>query len=246
MSIIHRGWRFFKFRLKDLPLVWKFTDPHQRWLYKHRYLRMDANETINDRARRQFHKDRYVFARDTLRAAGFSQAKILDCACGTGYGSAILKEAVSQVVGVDIDQEAVHYATSKYGASSINFKQADVTQMKSLEKNSFDAAVSFETIEHISEPLLFLENIHALLKSNGLLIISTPNKWGPTRDHRFDYDYALFRQHLEKFFSIEEMYVQNSGCMDLWVNRGASRRLIKATSDTIEQAECFLAVCRKR
>jgi 2-polyprenyl-3-methyl-5-hydroxy-6-metoxy-1,4-benzoquinol methylase len=246
MTLLQRGLRFIKFRIKDLPPVWKFIDPRQRWLYKHRYLRMDANETINDQARREFHKDRYLFARDTLKKAGLSNARVLDSACGTGYGSAILKEVVSEVQGVDISQDAVDYANQKYGSSSICFKQADVTQMKSLGEGSFDAAVSFETIEHISEPLKFLENLHGLLKNNGIVIISTPNKWGPTRDHHFDYDYPLFRKHLEKFFTIENMYVQNSGCMDLWVNRGAPRRLVPVTQDNIDQAECFLAVCRKQ
>ena len=83
------------------------------------------------------------------------------------------------------------------------------------------------------------------MRKGGILIISTPNKWGPTKDHKFDYDYNLLKEHLENYFDIKEIYIQNSGCMELWVNRNAPRRLIKATPENIEQAECFIAICRK-
>ena len=117
-------------------------------------------------------------------------------------------------------------------------------EMKDFGDRVFDAIVSFETIEHIDQPLVFLGNVRRVLKPNGVLIISTPNKWGLTKDHKVDYDYALLRSHLEQFLSIEAIYVQNSGSLDLWINRGQPRRLEKATADTVEQAECFIAICR--
>ena len=138
------------------------------------------------------------------------------------------------------------YANKKYGNGHCIFKQCDITDMKELKEGMFDACVSFETIEHIEQPIVFLKNISRVLKNEGILIVSTPNKWGLTKDHKFDYDYELLRDHLERYFHIEDIYVQNSGCMELWVNRGAPRRLVKAMPENIEKAECFIAVCKKK
>ena len=246
MPIIQKARRFIKLRVADWSRILLCRTPSDLWLYKHRFLRTDANARFNDAARRQFHIDRYRFAADYLQKLENPRLVILDSASGTGYGSDILKSArPQQIIGVDISPEAVKYATRKYSSEHCRFLTADVTNMSGLTDKTFDAVVSFETIEHIKEPLAFLKEVHRLLKENGTLIISTPNKWGPTRDHQFDYDYDLFCQHLNQYFRIESMHVQNSGCMDLWVNRNAPKRLVKATPAIIEEAECFVAVCRK-
>lgn len=242
---IKRIIRGIKHRSKELFRLWMFWKPDFLWLYRNRYLRMDANIATNDRRRRLFHLDRYEFAADCLKSK--KAWTILDAACGTGYGSDILKKSgAREIIGVDISPEAVKYAQKKYGDGICSFKVSDITRLNEFEDSRFDAAVSFETIEHIAEPLVFLQNLSRLLKENGILIVSTPNKWGPTKDHKFDYDYQLLREHIGRFFGIEDTYVQNSGCMELWTNRGAPRRLAKATAENIEQAECFIAVCRKR
>jgi len=219
--------------------------PNFRWLYQNRYLRMDANLPINDKRRRDFHKDRYRFAVACLN--NMQALSILDAACGTGYGSDILKSLRPKYVqGIDICPQTVEYANKKYGNNNCVFKVADITNADHFEAEAFDAAVSFETIEHVEQPVRFLENIRKTLKRNGTLIISTPNEWGKTRDHKFDYDYDSFRADLNTYFKIDQIYVQNSGCLDLWVNRGAPCRLELANPQNIKQAECFIAVCTKK
>jgi len=233
-----------KNKLRDLYTMSLFWKPHFAWLYKNRYLRMDANEPINEKSRRIFHLDRYEFAARRLRGVLAGDARILDAACGTGYGSDILKRSAAQVTGIDIEADAIEYARAKYGTDRCTFQVSNVVEMSSIAPKQFDSVVSFETIEHVDQPLLFLQNIRRVLKQNGILIISTPNKWGLTKDHKVDYDYAMLRFHLEQFFSIEDIYVQNSGSTDLWINRGQPRKLERATPASIEQAECFIAICR--
>lgn len=217
------------------------------WLFRNRFLRMDANLAINTESRRIFHIDRYQFSVRKLTEI-YSDSKeltILDAACGTGYGSSLLKNIrSSQVIGLDICPETVSYAQKKYSTENCLFKLCDLTQMKKIEDQTIDAVVSFETIEHLETPTIFLKNINRVLKKGGYLIISTPNKWGKTRDHKFDYDRQLLCEHLQQFFWIDSLYVQNSGSMDLWVNRGFPRRLIPMNSDNAEEAECFIAIAR--
>jgi len=221
-------------------------DPQKRWLFRNRNLRMDANLDVNDVRRRDFHKDRYELAVRVLKERIGAGASLLDGACGTGYGSDILKRAgPARIVGVDIAADAVAYARQHYGSEACTFQVQDVSELAGFPDGSFDAVVSFETIEHIDRPLRFLERAQAVLKPGGLLILSTPNKWGLTVDHKFDYDYATLVDHVGRFFAIEEIYSQNSGSPELWVNRGQSRRIVKAEGPDRESAECFIAVCRK-
>ena len=208
---------------------------------------MDANEPLFDKMRREFHLDRYRFAVSQVKEKQYACSVILDAACGTGYGADFLKQLEPKtILGIDISSETVEYANNKYGSASCSFRTCDIMEMSDIEDSLFDVVTSFETIEHIDEPIVFLKNIERVMKDDGTLIISTPNKWGPTKDHKFDYDYDLFRDHLERYFHIQDIFIQNSGCMELWTNRNAPRRIEKANSDVIDMAECFIAVCRKK
>jgi len=212
------------------------------WLFKNRFLRMDANEPISDLDRRKFHLDRYQFVTQIFDDKKF--LNVLDAACGTGYGSDLLKTISKEMVlGIDISNQAVDYANRKYGSKCCTFSKVNVLDMQELHDKTFDLIVSFETIEHIANPLKFLENISKLLSPSGYFVVSTPNKWGLTKDHKFDYDYPMLIDHLNTFFVIKKIYSQNSGS-DLWVNRGQPPGIIEANENNIEKAECFIAICK--
>lgn len=117
------------------------------------------------------HMARYNFASKFVRGM-----KVLDIACGTGYGSNILFNSGGKVVyGCDISSDAIEYAKKKYEKESINFETMSATNLD-FPDNEFDCVISFETIEHISDYKLALSEFHRVLKNNGILIISTPNK----------------------------------------------------------------------
>jgi GT2 family glycosyltransferase/ubiquinone/menaquinone biosynthesis C-methylase UbiE len=103
---------------------------------------------------------------------------VLDIACGEGYGSFLLSTSnAKKVIGVDIDEEAVKNARNSYKNNDLEFVNGDVTSIP-IESNKIDVIISFETIEHINEhqQKLFLLEIARVLKPDGILIISTPNK----------------------------------------------------------------------
>lgn len=116
--------------------------------------------------------------------------KVLDIACGVGYGSRMLRLAgATSVVGVDVSPETVQYAEQTYQTSGVEFICADAEQFKWNEQ--FDVVVSFETIEHLRHPIKFLENVHNLLISEGDLVLSLP--LGETR-HFDPYHLHVFNQ----------------------------------------------------
>jgi ubiquinone/menaquinone biosynthesis C-methylase UbiE len=102
--------------------------------------------------------------------------RVLDVACGEGYGSALLSRVASAVSGVDISNEAITHATAEYlTQKNLKFFEASCIQLPFAD-HSFDVVVSFETIEHITEHDAFLDEIKRVLTADGLLILSSPNK----------------------------------------------------------------------
>ncbi len=116
------------------------------------------------------HYHRYFFA------SGFVAGKrVLDIASGEGYGTHILAQSAAHVTGVDISPEAVATATQKYAGDRVAFLQGSAATIPQPDA-AVDVVVSFETLEHLSEQEAMLSEIRRVLRQDGLLIISTPNK----------------------------------------------------------------------
>lgn len=100
---------------------------------------------------------------------------VLDIASGEGYGSYFLSKYAKKVIGVDISKETIKHAKSKYNNQNLEYIHGDVTNIP-LEENIFDIVVSFETLEHHDKHEEMLKEVKRVLKDNGALIISTPDK----------------------------------------------------------------------
>ena len=102
--------------------------------------------------------------------------QVLDLACGEGYGSALLARRASRVTGVDISQQAIDHARRAYASlANAEFIAGSCVKIPAPDA-SFDVAVSFETLEHIAEQEAFLAELARVLKPEGVLIVSCPNK----------------------------------------------------------------------
>ncbi|MEO7254420.1 MAG: class I SAM-dependent methyltransferase [Casimicrobium sp.] len=116
------------------------------------------------------HWHRYLIAHGQA-----TDKRVLDIPCGEGYGSNLLATGAGSVLGIDISSEAVAHATARYDKENLRFVAADCTNIP--EPNaSFDVIISFEMIEHITAQEAFLQEVARLLKPDGLLIISSPNR----------------------------------------------------------------------
>ncbi|MFA9557133.1 class I SAM-dependent methyltransferase [Evansella sp. AB-rgal1] len=119
------------------------------------------------------HLARYYFAMPYVKG------RVLDIACGSGYGSKLLaksrKKQISELLGVDIAENAIEYAHKSYYHPLLTFKQCDAMDPHIVDKlGTFDTIVSFETIEHVEDDRAFIKQMYDLLNPGGVLILSTP------------------------------------------------------------------------
>lgn len=141
--------------------------------------------------------------------------KVLDLACGEGYGSALIATKAAEVIGVDIDAATVTRAGQVYSEHrNLSFIDADVADLP-FGPSEFDLVVSFETIEHVEHQAQMLDEIARVLKPSGRLVISTPNKSiysGPDRManpfHVKELDLKSFLTLLGANFAHTEIYGQ--------------------------------------
>ncbi|HEX7341269.1 MAG TPA: glycosyltransferase [Rhodanobacteraceae bacterium] len=102
--------------------------------------------------------------------------QVLDIACGEGYGAAMLAGSAKSVIGVDIDPTAVAHAKREYvDVENLDFRRGDAALIP-IESDGVDVVVSFETIEHHDKHQEMLSEIRRVLRPDGLLVISSPNR----------------------------------------------------------------------
>jgi len=117
------------------------------------------------------HWHRYCVALSAARGR-----RVLDAACGEGYGSWLLAGAAAEVIGVDLDRAAIDHAVQRYAARpNLRYVQASCASLP-LAAQSVDLIVSFETIEHLEGQEAMLAEFRRVLAPGGALIISSPNK----------------------------------------------------------------------
>lgn len=151
------------------------------------------------------HLNRYEFACQHLDNLN-QDSKILDLACGIGYGTLMLsKKTKALVTGVDIELAAITHAKQHFSNDHTQFICQDA-KLLDIKANSQDAVVSFETIEHVDFDQQLLEMFFKVLKPRGQLICSTPNQ------DVMPFDPEKFEYHL-KHYTNDELtgLLQNAG-----------------------------------
>lgn len=206
------------------------------WLYENRGERHDATLPMLPTERTELHLRRYRFA--CACAAG---RRVLDAACGTGYGSEMLATngKASRVTGVDIDARAVDYATRRHNAGGgASFRVSDATRT-SFEDQSFDLVVSFETVEHVEDPDALLAEFCRVLHPSGSLVISTPNDTGLTKYHKQSFTRERFENLLRRWFHRVDLYGQYAGD---WLRRPSLPIGIEQLDQYAGRPEYLLAI----
>jgi ubiquinone/menaquinone biosynthesis C-methylase UbiE len=156
------------------------------------------------------HWHRYAFALPQARGR-----RVLDAACGEGYGSAMLATQAASVLGVDLSPETVAHARARYGGNPrVRFETGDCTALHDLPDASFDLIVSFETLEHLHAQETMLAGFARLLAPGGMLLVSTPDKrtytdLGGTRNEHHVRE--LYRDEFETLLATQFQHVRLFG-----------------------------------
>jgi 2-polyprenyl-3-methyl-5-hydroxy-6-metoxy-1,4-benzoquinol methylase len=156
------------------------------------------------------HIARYYFALPYIKG------RVLDIACGTGYGCHLVakdrKREVTEIVGVDIDAETIKYAIKEYHHQKVTYIQGDALDPLLPENlGMFDTILSFETVEHVEDDLTFMDHLYQMLKPGGMLVLSSPFGRGrgmPTSEpfHVHQLTPEEFEALFERFSSVEIFY----------------------------------------
>jgi SAM-dependent methyltransferase len=141
--------------------------------------------------------------------------KVLDIACGEGYGAALLATRAEKVFGVDIAEEAISHASDTYRSiQNLSFLKGSLTEIP-LPDDSIDAITCFESIEHIVEHEEALIELKRVLKDGGNLYMSTPEKlnYSDVTGYRNPYHpkelyFKDFSSLLERHFKYHEIQGQ--------------------------------------
>jgi len=104
---------------------------------------------------------------------GEKDLKFLECGCGMGYLTYSLHKVGFNVIGLDISQNAVKEATENFGELYVC---ADIFEYAVEHKEEYDRIILTQVIEHIEEPIKWLETLLFMLKKGGKIILSTENK----------------------------------------------------------------------
>jgi SAM-dependent methyltransferase len=139
------------------------------------------------------HMARYEFASRYVNGR-----RVLDIACGTGFGANYLSAAgASSVDAVDVSSRYIEYARNRFDTKNVHFTVGDICSYSS--KEPYDMIVCFETIEHVENYRGALSNIWSLLADGGLLLISSPNRPITSRNALVISDKPRNKYHTQEF-----------------------------------------------
>lgn len=213
-----------------------------RTLEADRNLHMDMLRESGPRA--DAHLVRYALATQYVRPGD----RVLDCACGLGYGTAMLASLSrgGYFLGVDVDEATIDYATANYARPGVRFKAGDAANLSDIPDNSIDLVVSFETVEHVEDWQGALAEFARVLRPDGRIIASVPDLWvdetgrDPNPYHYHAFDWPKFADGLRRHFILEKRYAQTApGGFKLWQ---ATRALEPVPLDWAGDAEWLIAV----
>jgi len=150
------------------------------------------------------HLHRYAYATQLVQ-----NKRVLDLACGEGYGSSLLAKTAESVVGIDIDERAIKHARNKYIKQNLEFKVGSITEVPITGERLFEVAVCFEALEHIEDHRKLLSEVKRLLTPDGVFIVSTPNKTVYTDEPQYNNPFHVHELYFDEFRELFEKHFKN-------------------------------------
>ena len=174
---------------------------------------------------------------------------VLDAGCGVGYGSEILSHKAARVYALDVASEAVSAGAQDY--AGVRFVQGSCAGLP-FRDASLDVVVAFEVIEHLENWQGLLSEARRVLRHDGQLLVSTPNRLyysearaEPNPYHVHEFDYGEFRAELEAVFPHTAIFLENHTNAIAFTpeNVQGLRTSVESGAPQPDEAHFFLAVC---
>ena len=133
-------------------------------------LHLTGERTLPDVPEENYWYRRHLVVYEWIAARAHGR-RVVDLACGEGYGSAVLARTAASVVGVDANPDAFEHARLKYTRPGLAFER----DMIETWTGDVDCVVFLQTIEHVQDPDAVLARIRDLIGPGGVAYVSTPN-----------------------------------------------------------------------
>lgn len=183
------------------------------------------------------HWHRYHFVMPAI-----NNKTVLDVACGEGYGSALMARAAAAVTGVDIAVEAINHAKAEYTQhTNLEFICASCDALP-FGDAQFDVVVSFETIEHIATQKAFLAEVKRVLKPDGVLLLSSPNKAEYSDARGYKNEFHVSELYAEELASLLASYFTHARW---WSQRNSFYSLIEPLGKAAGDLHAIVASKKK-
>lgn len=115
------------------------------------------------------------------KAAGL---RVLDAGCGEGFGTQTLADVAAHVTGVDYSASAIDECRRLWNRPNLSFERVDLAH-DSGDGRSWDLVLNFQVVEHIADPLPFLQGLRARVADGGRLVLTTPNRLRTVSENPF-------------------------------------------------------------
>ncbi|MGI8505998.1 MAG: class I SAM-dependent methyltransferase [Solirubrobacteraceae bacterium] len=135
-------------------------------------LELTGERTLPDVPAENYWFRRHLAVYEWIGARTIGQ-RVLDMACGEGYGSEVLSRAAESVLGVDANPEAYDHARLRYRRQNLHFERGLVETHGA--PGAYDTVAFLQTIEHVGDPVAVLAHFRSLLAPGGVAYVSTPN-----------------------------------------------------------------------
>jgi ubiquinone/menaquinone biosynthesis C-methylase UbiE len=156
---------------------------------------------------------RHLFAYETASEILKDRNKIIEIGSGEGYGAAYLSDGPFDISCYDLSAEIAQHANKTYPRNNLHFAEFDGKRIPQ-DDNTFDAAISFQVIEHVPNVSAYLKEIHRVLKPGGIFLCTTPNRqyrlkpgqkpWNEFHLREY-YDHEL-QKEMKNIFQISEVW----------------------------------------
>ncbi|WP_247870380.1 class I SAM-dependent methyltransferase [Ochrobactrum sp. CGA5] len=178
--------------------------------------------------------------------------RVLDVACGLGYGSHILynNSKAHSVIGIDLSDFSINYAKAHYGHDDhLRFAVGDAQALSEIPSNSIDFIAAFETIEHVPDPHAYLKELKRVLKPSGRLMVCAPNNWvdetgkDPNPFHLHVYTWERLIDECSSYFLLEKGFFQTAGGALRYHHSRRSWVEVSPQKESEQEGEWVLLLC---